>query len=282
MKEGKDKKSVDRGIPMMFVGYPANREEDSVRMWNPKTNGVVTTRDVIWMKRMFFEKPSVDEIEVGPVETRQEADDESVGVKESEELNESEAGESISQDASASRETRLRDRTGLQEPDRLTYDTFAAMIGGMSGTATELRYLGGMAEIDHSELASASITAECLELSVVGAGLGGGFANTSELKVMNYKEAMRSPDREQWTEEVGNEKRRFDKFGAVTPVPRSEVPAGSKIMTTTWAMKKKTNGKFRGRLNARGYEQVDGQHYHSENIAAPVTNANTVRVVMTL
>ena len=99
---------------------------------------------------------------------------------------------------------------------------------------------------------------------------------------MNYKEAMRSPDREQWTEEVGNEKRRFDKFGAVTPVPRSEVPAGSKIMTTTWAMKKKTNGKFRGRLNARGYEQVDGQHYHSENTAAPVTNANTVRVVMTL
>ena len=24
MKEGKDKKSVDRGIPMIFMGYPAN------------------------------------------------------------------------------------------------------------------------------------------------------------------------------------------------------------------------------------------------------------------
>ena len=69
---------------------------------------------------------------------------------------------------------------------------------------------------------------------------------------------------------------------AVTPVPRSEVPVGSKIMTSTWAMKKKTNGKLRGRLNARGYEQVDGEHYHAENIAAPVTNENTVRIVMTL
>ena len=30
VKEGKNKKSVDRDIAMMFVGYPANGEEDSV------------------------------------------------------------------------------------------------------------------------------------------------------------------------------------------------------------------------------------------------------------
>ena len=99
---------------------------------------------------------------------------------------------------------------------------------------------------------------------------------------MNYKEAMRSPDKEHWIEEVGNEKLRFDKFKAVTPVSRSQVPAGSKIMTTPWAMKKKMNGKFRSRLNARGCEQIDGKHYHAQNIAAPVTNANTVRIVVTL
>ena len=65
-------------------------------------------------------------------------------------------------------------------------------------------------------------------------------------------------------------------------MPRSAVPVGLKIMTSTWAMKKKTNGKLRGRLNARGYEQIDGQHYHAQNIAAPVTNENTVRSVMTV
>ena len=43
---------------MMFVGYPLNREEDSVRMWNRATNGVVTTRDVIYLKRMFYEIPN--------------------------------------------------------------------------------------------------------------------------------------------------------------------------------------------------------------------------------
>ena len=46
---------------MMFVGYPANREEDSVRMWNEITNGGVTTQDMIWMKQMFYEKDDSSE-----------------------------------------------------------------------------------------------------------------------------------------------------------------------------------------------------------------------------
>ena len=274
VKETKGKKSVDRGTPMMFVGYPENRESDSVRMWNPVTNGVVTTRDVIWQDRMFFEKSSDDEMEVNPMVHLTEAVDETLEVEKADD--ESEAGESVNIDASSSRQ--LRDRSTMQEPDRLTYDTFAAMIGGPA----ELKYLAGMAEVDATELSTAQVVAEGLELSTVGAGLGGGFSNTSELKVMNYKEAMRSPERQQWIEEIGNEKARFDKFGAVTPVPRSAVPVGSKIMTSTWAMKKKTNGKLRGRLNARGYEQVEGQHYTAQNIAAPVTNEATVRTVMTL
>ncbi len=55
VKEGKDSKTGSKDIVMMFVGYPANRETDSVRIWNPDKNGVVTSQDVIWLKRMFFE-----------------------------------------------------------------------------------------------------------------------------------------------------------------------------------------------------------------------------------
>ena len=47
-KLGKNKKMES----MMFVGYTDNREHDSVRMWNPDTSGVVTTQDVVWLKRM--------------------------------------------------------------------------------------------------------------------------------------------------------------------------------------------------------------------------------------
>jgi hypothetical protein len=49
-------KVKDRGIPCMFIGYALDHPEDTYRMWNPETGGVHQTRDVIWMKRMFYEK----------------------------------------------------------------------------------------------------------------------------------------------------------------------------------------------------------------------------------
>ena len=132
---------------MMLVGYPANQDEDFVRMWSLKTNGNMTTRDVnvlIWMKRIFYKKPLVYEIEIEPLEARsgKEAENKTIGAEKhnenSEVSGESEARESVHQDASAS--TRLSDRSGPREPDRLPYNTLATiMIGGMSDVTTELR-----------------------------------------------------------------------------------------------------------------------------------------------
>ena len=99
---------------------------------------------------------------------------------------------------------------------------------------------------------------------------------------MNYREAMRSPDAEAWKAEIKNEYDRFSKYKAFTVVPIKSLPKGTKILTTTWAMKKKTSGKLRGRLNVRGYEQLEGEHYFADSIAAPVTNPSSVRILWTL
>jgi hypothetical protein len=114
------------------------------------------------------------------------------------------------------------------------------------------------------------------------AGLGRRFENTQELHVMNYKEAMRTPDKPKWVEGVNEEHKRFKKHKCVKAVPRAEVPPGSKILTSMWAMKKKASGTFRARLNARGYEQVPGKRYYPNLIAAPVTSDVTIRIVLTL
>eukprot|EP00957_Ditylum_brightwellii_P064900 4923719-Ditylum_brightwellii.AAC.1 len=45
-------------------------------------------------------------------------------------------------------------------------------------------------------------------------------------------------------------------------------------------MKKKANGTYQARLNARGYEQQDQEHYDGSSIAAPVANNMTIRIVM--
>jgi hypothetical protein len=120
------------------------------------------------------------------------------------------------------------------------------------------------------------------EYALVGAGLGGGFEDTTELHVLKYKQAMATPEKEKWKQAVKEEHERMKEHNVWDPVPKTEIPKGGKVLTTTWAMKRKANGKFRARLNARGYEQVDGIHYDEDTKAAPVTNETSIRIIMVL
>ena len=117
------------------------------------------------------------------------------------------------------------------------------------------------------------------EIACVGAGIGGGFENTSELHVVKYEAAMNSPDAAKWTKAVEEEDQRMEENGVWSPVPKSEVPADAKILTSTWAMKKKSNGTYRARLNGRGFEQVPGIHFDPKSIAAPVVSMMTIRII---
>lgn len=47
-------------------------------------------------------------------------------------------------------------------------------------------------------------------------------------------------------------------------------------------MKMKSNETFRARINMRGYEQIDGEHYDSASISSPVTNDVSIRVILTI
>lgn len=53
-------------------------------------------------------------------------------------------------------------------------------------------------------------------------------------------------------------------------------------MSGTWAFKFKSNGDRRGRYNARGYEQVEGQHYVADSISSPVTNQTKIQLLLFL
>ena len=54
------------------------------------------------------------------------------------------------------------------------------------------------------------------------------------------------------------------------------------MLTTTWACKLKSNGRKRARINARGYEQIDGIHYDESSIHAPVTNDTSARFIIVM
>jgi hypothetical protein len=62
----------------------------------------------------------------------------------------------------------------------------------------------------------------------------------------------------------------------------TEVPADAKVLTSTWAMKKKSKGTFRAHINGRGYEQIDGEHLDKNSVALPTVNIVTIRVMFVL
>ena len=72
-----------------------------------------------------------------------------------------------------------------------------------------------------------------MEFSLVGDGVGGGIKHTKELWVLNFNKAMQSPDADEWHKDINKEKERFDKYNALMPVPRSSIPKGLKVLTTT-------------------------------------------------
>jgi hypothetical protein len=65
-------------------------------------------------------------------------------------------------------------------------------------------------------------------------------------------------------------------------VLKSDLPPGTKIIDSVWAMKKKSNGTLQGRINLRGFKQIEGQHYDGTTISSPVTNSTTIRIVLVL
>jgi hypothetical protein len=99
---------------------------------------------------------------------------------------------------------------------------------------------------------------------------------------MKYKQAMKTKDKDMWTEAVFEEHDRMVKRQVWRTELKKDVPKGENIITSTWAMKKKASGRYRARLNAIGYEQVDGQHFDSTNISSPFTNDATIGIVMIL
>jgi hypothetical protein len=166
-------------------------------------------------------------------------------------------------------------RSGRQSKPRvrLVEQGLAATDYSIGLSQAETNYYEAMREFPEGEFAPG-------EVACVGAGLGGGFVNTKELHVMKYDEALAGPDHEQWKEAVLEEHGRMEDHQVFEAVPREEVPDGAKILSSTWAMKKKANGTYRARLNARGYEQVDGQHYDEDSKFAPVVSGATIHIVL--
>jgi hypothetical protein len=58
VKMGTSTKIQDCGVHCAFVGYSTNHLGDSYHMWDPKTGVIRSKSNVVWLKCMYFNKPS--------------------------------------------------------------------------------------------------------------------------------------------------------------------------------------------------------------------------------
>jgi cobalamin biosynthesis protein CobT len=128
-------------------------------------------------------------------------DDETVEEAAEEDTNETEETEEEAIKESAS-DTRARGRASIPPASRSrasrTLNPTERLIEQMQAraeasgiTAADLQYMQQMIEDDVQA-----------DIMGVGAGVGGGFTNTAELHVLNYKQTMESEDREEWKKEL--------------------------------------------------------------------------------
>jgi hypothetical protein len=77
------------------------------------------------------------------------------------------------------------------------------------------------------------------ETLLIGAGLREGITHTLELKVKNYSKAMSSDDKDKWIKAIDDEHKRMVHNEVWTAIDRKKVRPDGKILTTTWAIKKR-------------------------------------------
>lgn len=264
-------KLANRGVQCVFVGYALDHSGDTYRMWDPDTSGVHVTRDIIWLRRMFYQPEATLTLPSAPLTppTLQapEGENEIEDAVEDPEPNE--------QDAS------LAESDGEEDDDNENKNAIpvTTRTGRVINPPRRLiEEIGNTAIQDFTS----NYYERLVEFGLVGAGIGGGFHNTQELHVLKFNEAMQSKDKEHWKNSVDEEHQRFVQHKAFQQVKKKDLPPKAKILSSTWAMKKKSNGKYRARLNARGFEQVDGVHYDEDTKSSPVVSDPTILIVLVL
>jgi len=204
-----------------------------------------------------------------------DSDDESVESRESDDA--SEVGNEVTWvvDKLTARPTTRSGRLIQQAPEWIRATRNASDV--------TINYFASLAEIEEDEVIGISmIENECDEYANVGAGVGGGFENTAELKPLKYDQAINGPDTEACKAEIDNEHDRMVKNKVFQVMQCDDLPERAKPIDSTWAYKKKINGTFRARANGGGFKKISDQHYDSSSIHAPVTNAASICMILVL
>lgn len=111
------------------------------------------------------------------------------------------------------------------------------------------------------------------------------IAHASPSDPANLREAMASPDCQQWKAAVLEECGSILENNTWTLIPRAELPPGMKAMGSRFVFKTKLNSdggveRYKARLVIQGFTQREGIDY--DEVFAPVAHHETIRVMLSI
>ena len=237
----------NRGTPCMFVGYPVNHSSDVFRMLNLKTYGIINSRDVIWLGKLYKDwilnkstivKDLDDEDDVleiwkskNSIEDIQQSDD-------------------------------VIDSNNNQ--NKRVYRQLKQLKSWFNPEATKAveDYEQGR-DINLSEANIALISTNLVNEPV------------------SFDEAWNNEDlKEQlkWREAIEKELVDMKTKNVWEIINKSDVPENRRCIKCKWIFKVKRNGVYRARLVACGYSQVPGIDFNES--FAPVINDVSFRIML--
>lgn len=107
--------------------------------------------------------------------------------------------------------------------------------------------------------------------------------NLTEFNIpLTYEEAMKSPERDNWKIAINEELESLEvnKTWELTTLPPGKKPVGSKWVFKIKSSPNKSNIRFKARLCAKGFSQVEGIDYNET--FAPTTRYDTIRMLLSL
>ena len=174
-----------------------NSADGVYKIWNPNTNRIIVSRDIIWMRRMYYKPADGLDDEVG-------GDMDKGLVTSVVENDDDDNDKDVDEDKDADTE----EDANMDAPARAP----AAAITTRSGRVVSQHAAMMMAsKAEYADGEVAAIGIDINEVACVGMGTGSAFKNTSKLKVLKLDQALGGPDKEHWEKAVEEEYHRMKK-----------------------------------------------------------------------
>ena len=256
-------KLQDCGIHCIFVGYALNHPEGCFRMYDPATHRVRQSRDVVWLHRMFYGKRNnntelnSNNVSVGNWLNNGDGEhrfvdvgegvieDQSTTVHQEEKNYPGPINDEVEENNPVGNSNNNGVQPGVNNNNRNNNNASTVTTSGrISRQPTRLIKEMGETALTAAEQNYYFALSEYLEYGYVGASIGSGIANTNELKVIGYDEAMQRKDKNEWVISINEEHDRMMKNKGWMVVKKNDVPKNADIIDSMWAMKKKVSGQY--------------------------------------